>query len=194
MENQTNLVIAGFFRTGNTFLETCIESMYKDVKCISLHEHSVIYLSKQVEQKNNIIVPIRNPIDTVASFYEFKKFLNRKDAGVDIDLDIKFYTRYMNYVYENFDNILCLDFDIFTKNLDYISNLISKKFKIEKTNNADLDLINEYMERNKKMFFNKRNEYLPDLKIKEDALNLNEAQEAIEIYSKIKEKMEKNNV
>ena len=184
MENQADIIVAGFFRTGNTFIETCINAMYKDNKCISVHDHSVKYLSKQIEQGKYIVSPVRKPLDSISSFYEFKKFLNKKDEKEKISMDIKFYTRYMNFLYDNFD--------IFTKNVEYTSNSIYKKFQIQKTNDIDLDLINQYMEKNKSMFFNKRDVFLPSDEIKKDILNTEEIKYAMDIYNKLKNKMEES--
>lgn len=193
MEKQTSLIITGFFRTGNTFLESCIGRMYKNTKNISDHDHSVKYLSKQLNKENNIIIPVRNPVDTISSFYEFKKFLNKTNNGT-VEMDIKFYTRYMNYVNDNYENLLCLDFDIFTKNTEYISKSIYKKFKISKTDDINLEEINMYMEKNKEMFFYKRNKFIANDNIKKYILNTEEIKDAQSIYNILKTKMEVENV
>jgi hypothetical protein len=189
MSKQTDLFIAGATRSGNTFLEVVLGSMYKNKNIISKHDHTVVYLSNRIDNEN-IVTPLRSPLDAIASHYTFKNFLGRNQVDQSIDMDIKYYTRYYKFVNENFNKILVLDFDIFTKNLDYVSASVKEKFDIEKTDTVDLDFISQYMERNKSLFFNKRDEAIVTQEVKDMVSSSLEFENVLIEYNSIKSKME----
>jgi hypothetical protein len=189
MSRQTDLFIAGTTRSGNTFLEVVLSSMYKNKNIISKHDHTVVYLLNRIDNEN-IITPLRNPLDSIASHYTFKNFLGRNQIDQSIDMDIKYYTRYYKFINDNFNKILVLDFDIFTKNLSYISDSIKEKFNIEKTDEVDLDLISQYMERNRSLFFNKRDEAIVTQEVKDMVSSSIEFKNVVIEYNNIKSKME----
>jgi uncharacterized protein YqfB (UPF0267 family) len=113
------LVTCGFPRSGNTYLNYALNLLFYPQEQVNWNRHTVASL----EEANKIIVPFRNPIDSISSWH--KSF-----SGGQINEDIAFYVRFYSAVLENANKIVFMDFDYFTKDIDYIKDKVLKNFGV----------------------------------------------------------------
>lgn len=138
------LVTCGFPRSGNTYLNYALNLLFYPQEQVNWNRHTVASL----EEANKIIVPFRNPIDSISSWH-------KSSSGGQINEDIAFYVRFYSAVLENANKIVFMDFDYFTKDIEYIKNKVSKTFNLD----SKQDITN--FEIKEKMLMNGKNQNLP---------------------------------
>lgn len=141
------IILAGFPRSGNTFLLYSLKEMYPDYTFVS-HDHTTISI-KKYSGVYPIISPIRNPIDSISSLNYFTKWM-KEDFGAQknissIEEDTQYYIRYYKNLFEYKEHILFLDFEIFKNNLKYVSNEIKNKYSIDSYRITDVENVKEKM-------------------------------------------------
>lgn len=167
---------SGYPRSGNTFLNQALNLIYYPDQVANLNNHSVSVITK----KNKIIVPIRNPEDCIASWH------NYSGQGTFL-ADIKFYLRLHNAVKNNLDKIVLINFDYFTKDLEYIKNKIKKNFDIDSVANPTInDIKNAMLETKREKHLPRNNKDLLDA-TKEELIKMPELQECIKLYEELKQ-------
>jgi hypothetical protein len=74
VNQNTDIVVEGFPRSGNSYLKKLIEFLVikKNIK-IASHTHSIAQVNKSIDLGINTIIMIRNPIDACISNYIFYK-------------------------------------------------------------------------------------------------------------------------
>ena len=179
-------MISGFPRSGNTYLSFAIKNMYLDYNVYS-HNHTTSFLENS---KNNFnIVPIRNPIDSIASYIMFLPESGSTKIESPIDC-INYYIRFYKYIEKNIEKLCILDFDIFTKDMLYVTDSISKKFNIKNNTFYSND---EIMEKLKIIEVDKKflpREYTDQRKYYNELFSsLLTNSECLDIYNRIKEKI-----
>lgn len=113
------LITSGYPRSGSTYLNQALNLLYYPERQVNLNEHTVITITNG----NNIIVPFRKPLDAIASWKIYP-------LESTLDQDIKFYIRFHKAVLDNLYKVILMDFDYFTKDIDYIKNKVFKNFGI----------------------------------------------------------------
>jgi hypothetical protein len=125
MNNKISLV--GFPRSGNTFMRYALQNLFPSYEILS-HTHTV----KSLEDNINIlptICVIRNPLDSIASWFIFRS--NTTESYLKLEDDLNFYIRYYNALLKNKEKILFLDFEIFKNDTEYVKNKINNYLNIQ---------------------------------------------------------------
>ncbi len=114
------LITSGFPRSGSTYLNYAINLLYYSEQECNFNRHTVV----AIEKANRILVTFRNPSDAIASWHIYP-------SNGELQDDIKFYIRFYSAVLDNLHKVVLMDFDYFTKDLDYIKDKVFKNFGIE---------------------------------------------------------------
>ena len=114
------LITSGFPRSGNTYLNQALNLLYYSEQEVNSNRHTVVAIDKS----NRIIVPFRNPTDSIASWHNYP-------SGGNLESDVQFYIRFYSAVIDNLHKVVLMDFDYFTKDVDYTKDKVLKNFGIE---------------------------------------------------------------
>jgi hypothetical protein len=137
-QNESNVCVVGYPRSGNTFLNFVIGKMYP-----SLGQLNNFHTIKSIQNHTKVFMSIRNPIDCIASWAYYQKYYfgdgySFKIKNIDNDTiskDINYYLRFHNNAINFIDKITVLDFDLFTKDTNYIEYKLGivreKKINVE---------------------------------------------------------------
>ena len=126
------------------------------------------------------MVPFRNPLDSIPSWQKFP-------SGGCLEEDVKFYIRFYSAVLTNLHKIVLMDFESFTKDIEYIKNKVSKTFNLDSKQNITDFKIKE------KMLMNGKNKNLPQNN--QEELNIIKEQlteeplfiECVKLFNKLKD-------
>ena len=176
--NKDLLKVIGFPRSGNTFLNFALQDIYYPDELVNDVHHIAIDISLY----NKLVVPLRNPIDAIASWHLFAPRMKSDHFPTNIN----YYTEFHFYVLNNIDKVKILDFNIFTNNLKYIEDNVFDFFNIEIKKNTSIDKVkNNMINSNKEK--NLPNQNKKELEaIKYELKQNNKIQECFEIYNKLK--------
>ena len=116
------IYVLGYPRSGNTFIEVVLNRLFKGIVSSS-HNHSVEYLLNRLG--NNLVVPIRNPIDSVSSWVAFRKF---EGVTVSVEQALDSYIAYYHALKQNGAKICLLDFDKFKDDISYVKTEVGNYF------------------------------------------------------------------
>lgn len=67
VSGKTDLVVEGFPRSGNTWLEAALRLASRDELCLAHHTHAAAHVHEAIELGRPVVVLFRNPCDAVAS-------------------------------------------------------------------------------------------------------------------------------
>ncbi len=168
------LITTGFPRSGNTYLNYSFRSLYYPEENTRLNAHSVSYMEKH----DHLFVPFRNPQDSILSWHNYP-------SNGQLEEDIKYYIRFYSHVMNNLNKVTLMNFDYFTKDLEYIKNKVKGSIGIESV----YDVSDEEIKRC--MLNDKKNKNLPlpvinDISIiKETLLNTESFKECLVIYNNL---------
>jgi len=127
-------VTSEFPRSGGTYLNTTLQLLYYPNTFFVKNQHTV----SAIEKAEKIIVPIRNPLDCISSWYVFSQ-------SVSLEMDIKFYSRFHSAVLSNISKVILMDFGQFTKDIDYIKDKVFKNFGIDTNRNITDEQVRQAM-------------------------------------------------
>ena len=173
------IYVTGYGRSGNTFLQIALEKMYNKI-IVSDHNHTSLYFVNRLGFQ--IVMPIRNPLDAVASFYTFQTY-NKIETTLDKCLN--HYIEYFTQVNKHKNKLCLLDFDKMTKNIEYVKNEIKRKYSLESNNNIDLKQIEREMIAYYPMFFYKRTKAKTTEQTKQEILTSRNYVEAVNIWKNL---------
>lgn len=169
-----NLITSGFPRSGNTFLNYALKSIYFPEEKVNNVHHTLL----TIEENTKVIVPYRHPLDCIASWY-----LHRE--GDDLYQDIKYYLRFHNGVLDNLNKVILLDFNIFTNDLSYVKTVLKNEYGINPVVDCTIKDIKESMsDGHKKYNLPQGNKEKLD-SVKQKLLQIKEFQNTVELYNKI---------
>lgn len=114
------LITSGFPRSGSTYLNQALNLLYYPEQEVNWNRHTVV----AIEEANRIMVTFRNPTDSIASWQKYP-------SNEHLESDVKFYVRFYSAALNNLDKIVLMDFDYFTKDIDYIKDKVFKNFGIQ---------------------------------------------------------------
>ena len=172
---KNTLKAVGYPRSGNTFLSYAIQNLYFPEEEINKTYHII----SGILNRNKTLVPFRNPIDSIVSFLVFK-------GSDDYLTEINYYCDFNSGVLSNLNKVVLMDFDYFTKDLDYIKEKVKTNFFIDPVNNPTIDDIKNSMnEYHKKKNLPRNNKDLLDSK-KDLLKQMPEFQECVDLYQKLK--------
>ena len=84
------------------------------------------------------MVPFRNPLDAISSWHKWP-------STCELEADVRYYIRFHKAVLDNLHKVVLMDFDYFTKDLDYIKNKVFKNFGIGTDNQVTDAQVKEVM-------------------------------------------------
>lgn len=169
------VVISGYPRSGNIYLSYALQLLYYPHKPWNLPRHTV----SSIENNSKAIVPFRNPLDCISSWHSFFPELPIKSH-------IDFYIRFNNAVIKNMDKITLMDFDLFTNDLGYIKDVVSKNFgttPVAETTDYEIKSIMIEKEKEVNLPRNNKEELA---QIKEQLQNTAEFDKCLELYAQLK--------
>lgn len=176
--DSNNIIVHGFPRSGNHFLNYACLGLYKDFKFSIYHDYKLFD-----ELDGLLIVPVRNPLDCIASFANLKTILSNEELNINMCVNqyIEYFTKALWL-----NNILFIQFDLFINDTDYIANAIASKWGIKPDKELTVNLVKERMATDKKeMHLPQDNKKLLD-EIKKLVSEHPKYDEALHLYEKIK--------
>ena len=170
------LITSGFPRSGNTYLNQALNLLYYPEQEVNSNKHTIA----AIEKTNQIIVTLRNPTDSIASWHTYP-------SGGQLESDIKFYIRFYSAVLDNLSKVVLMDFDYFTKDINYTKDKVFKNFGID-TNRYVTDVqVKGAMVATDKHINLPRNNKEELNTVKEQLVNQPLFDECINLYKQIKE-------
>ena len=169
------LITSGFPRSGSTYLNQALHLLYYPNEEPNWNRHTVV----AIENSNKIIVPFRNPLDCIASWH------NYPSQGI-LESDIKFYIRFHTAILNNISKVVLMDFDFFTKDLDYIKDKVFKNFSIDTNRYVGDEQVKQAMLREGKEINLPRNNQEELTKIKKTLLSLDSFDKCVELFNQLK--------
>jgi len=125
--NKNNFLVAGYPRSGNTFLAFAIKKFYKDDYKHILRSHSTIDVELNMGKK--ICVVIRNPVECIASWNHYRIQTGmHTEHNLTLDADFNYYLRFYNFIEKNLEQIALMDFAKFSNDSNYLIEKIKTKF------------------------------------------------------------------
>lgn len=141
-----NFYIDGFHRQANNTLRKLILDAFPTVSIEKKLEHTVVSFQEAFNSNKTVISTLRNPFDSFNSLCGYKN-IDPLDVN-QINLIIENYIYLHEYLYQNKNNILFIDFNDIIVNPIKILLYVKDKFSI-KINN-----IEKYKELNTTPFYN----------------------------------------
>lgn len=145
------IYIIGYPRSGNTFLGHA--SKLIDEKKITYCQIHAPFLIKDLCDSSSVIVPVRNPLDSIASWSLFPiaegAQSNKNAFNLKIENSVKLYIKFFYSLLENKNNIKIALFDKFTVDEEYL-NLIFTEDKSKWTTAEDIkkSMLKKELEKN----------------------------------------------
>jgi hypothetical protein len=131
--NNKNLITSAFPRSGSTFLNFSLKSLYYNEEP-NINFHTTVSINKY----EKIIVPFRNPTDSIASW-------NLYPSNHPLEMDIKYYIRFYTEALNKSKKVIFFDFNKFTIDLEYIKRGVYENFNIEPINQTTIQDIKASM-------------------------------------------------
>ena len=172
VNNNTDIIIEGYSRSGNTFLVNAFIYFSKQKIKIAHHTHSIANIKYGIMKKKKVLVCIRHPINTVHSNYNYF-FSNYSKINVKSLLKeyYNFYNclnklSYKNIYFINFKKLNNIKFykKIFSKIKLKTKNLENEAWKTEILDQMQKDSIKNH---------NRLEQYIKNGKIKKMKINSN---------------------
>lgn len=176
MNSKLPIKISGYPRSGTTYLNSALHLLYDNTDDLNITR---VHTALSIENNKKIFIPYRNPLDAIASWHLFP-------SEGDLSSDIKFYIRIHSAVLKNIDNVILMDFDYFTKDIEYIKNKVFQHFNID-TNSKITDVeIKEIMLANGRDINLPRDNAGKLEEIKKDLSNYPKFDECVMLYNQVK--------
>jgi hypothetical protein len=142
-----NIIVAGYPRTGTTFLSFMLQEYYgSDVHSGKLQTHSIVDIEFNLDKA--IFVTLRNPLDCISSWANFRKLIFHpyiESVQLTLADDINYYLRFYNYI-DSLNNKICIvDFDKFTNSPNYIMDKVKQTLNINPIQQIDYEQLKEKM-------------------------------------------------
>lgn len=171
------LITSGFPRSGSTYLNQALNLLYYPEQEANWNKHTVV----AIEKANRIMVTFRNPADSIASWHRYP-------SGGQQEEDMKFYIRFYSAVLENINKVVLMDFDYFTKDINYISDKVFKNFGIETSRYVTDSQVKEAMLADGKNINLPRNNQEELNAAKEQLITQPLFQKCVELFNELKTK------
>lgn len=169
------LITSGFPRSGSTYLNQTLNLLYYPEQEVNWNRHTVV----AIEKANRIMVTFRNPTDAIASWQKYPSW-------AELEADVKFYIRFYSAVLDNLNKVVLMDFDYFTKDLDYVKDKVFKNFGIETNRYVTDAQVKEAMLASGKEINLPRNNQ-EELNLTKEELNLTkDFDKCLELYAQLK--------
>lgn len=171
------LITTGFPRSGNMYLNYALKELYFNEEKVNIPWH----LTSVIQEMPKVLVPFRNPLDSIPSWYNYQK-------EALLENDIKFYIRFYSATLENLDKVVLMDFDYFTKDIEYIKDKVSKNFGIDTDRSVTDAQVKEAMLAGNKEINLPRNNQEELNAVKEQLANQPLFEKCVELFNELKTK------
>jgi hypothetical protein len=168
------LFTSGFPRSGNTYLNQALQLLYYPEEEVNQNNFTV----KTIKENDKIIVPFRNPLDAIPSWYLYPRPSTMED-------DIKFYIRFHESILDNLSKIVLMDFNFFTKDINYIKNTVLENYDIDTQILVTDFQVKETMLANNKELYLPRNNAIEIDAIRTKLQEMPEFVECIDLYKRL---------
>lgn len=135
---------------------------------------------KDFEKYDRIIMPLRSPVEAIASSHIFAKEMN------DLNLHLKFYLYFHKFALMYKKRIVIMKFEQFTTDIDYIKTQVLENFQIEPQNEVSIEEIKNSMLNHDESYFLPRNNKDELDRVKGEILASPYFDECLELYEKLK--------
>ena len=125
------------------------------------------------------MVTFRNPADSIASWQKYP-------SNGQLEEDVKFYIRFYSAVLDNLNKVVLMDFEYFTKDIDYIKDKVFKNFGIETNRYVTDEQVKQAMLANDKHINLPRNNQEELALVKEQLKTMPDFDKCLELYAKLK--------
>ena len=169
------LITSGYPRSGNTYLNEALNHLYYSKDDFFWNRHEVV----AIEKADLILVPFRKPIDSIASWHNYPSSHN-------LELDVKYYIRFYTAVLDNLNKVVLMDFDFFTKDIDYIKDKVFKNYGLTTSRFVTDEDVKQAMLTNGKEINLPRNNQEELARIKEELPNVPGFDKCLELYAQLK--------
>jgi len=147
-KNDIEFFVSGYPRSGNTFFNFVVRELYGSNRPYLVRSHDELNILNNLEK--NVCVVIRNPLQSIASYNQFRTQLTiRQNPNVTftvtLDDDFNRYLRYYNFIDKHLDQVSLMNFAKFSKDSDYITNKINTKFNIKPLVHLDVEVLKQKM-------------------------------------------------
>jgi hypothetical protein len=146
----TELVLEGYPRSGNTWLRNAILFKKKDI-IISSHIHYPCSIRFAVKRNIPCIILLRNPLDSISS-------LMIRDKTYDVKTAIDYYIFfYENSIYYKKNNVILLDFKLVVSDLNLCFKILNDNFNLNLSffSKKNLDDFKSFLENSEKSKYSK---------------------------------------
>ena len=142
-ENVDQVLVNGYPRSGNTFLEFALKTFYGNNTRL-FRSHSTVDIESNLDKK--IFVVIRTPLQSIASWNHFRLQLKiHSEESLTLDADFNYYLRYYNFIEKHFEQVTLMDFAKFSKDSTYITNKVQQKFNKKPSITLDIESLQKGM-------------------------------------------------
>ena len=171
--------VLGYPRSGNTFIEVILNRVFKGI-VNSSHIHTVEYLLNRLG--NNLVVPIRNPLDSVSSWIAL-----RHSEGITLSVEqaLDEYVVYYKAFEENKGKICLLDFEKFKNDISYVKTKVEKHYGNISNKPITLEKVMKEMDSHYNNFSPNRNVGKADSQLKQKVKEADNFKQAHEGFLKV---------
>ena len=125
------------------------------------------------------MVAFRNPVDSISSWQKYP-------SSGNLEADIKYYIRFHTAVLNNLSKVVLMDFDLFTKDIDYIKDKVFKNFGLTASRFVTDEDVKQAMLTNGKEINLPRNNQEELAQVKEELPNVPGFDKCLELYAQLK--------
>jgi hypothetical protein len=124
VNNNTEIVIEGFARSGNTFAVAAFEQAQSRAYRIARHTHAPAQISMAAELNKPILLLKRHPVDAVAS-------LITRNPNISVTIALGRYNWYYEQIRRYLDRCVVADFNEITSDYGSILRKINDKYQTD---------------------------------------------------------------
>lgn len=177
---KAKLITSAYPRSGSTYLNQALNLFYYPEDLPNINRHEVI----AIEKVELILVPFRSPLDSIASWHKYPS------TGI-LGADIKYYIRFHTAVLNNLSKVVLMDFDLFTKDINYIKNRVFKNFDLTTDQNVTDEDVKKAMLANGKEINLPRNNEEELAQVKKELPYIEGFDKCLELYAQLIDAHEK---
>jgi hypothetical protein len=186
---ETDIHIAGYPRSANTFAKYIFENLDKNL-VLSSHLHTVSNIKLSLKYNNNTIVLLRHPLDAITSNIVYRN-ANKKKHKLDIPIDD--YIEYYSFVSKYVDELYLVKFNFLINDTYDCINEINKYFNLnlnvskQKISKIESEFLENKKDKRSKKLHNTPNALKSKLKNKYKSIikEREDYKEALSIYNKL---------
>ena len=133
----TDLHLTGYQRSGNTFAAEIIENIFSEYKFVT-HFHSIASIKSALKNNVPVVVLFRNPMDSVLSSIVKRVDGTGENLRTAITYDLDEYFHYYSYILNNSDKIKIFHFIDLKNNPEKLIRLVSDQLNIQTPDDSQI--------------------------------------------------------